>query len=415
MDKFDILEAMSGIRDEYIKEAAVFPEQAVQKEAVQLQAEIAMNAAGTADEKQNDTIDTIGEGKVGNSRKKSSNGVSRRKKILVMQRWAASVAALLCISIIIPNLSPGAASVFRNLPVVGPYFRAVTFRAYEYSDDTADAYVEQPVIVTMSSEEVKVESAGETEGTYAQGAAGEEYTDGAAESAYAQADAGGEYVESEEDAANALAEDSGEYARDDAEETYSKRAADEENAVDTDVSAVAAMSAARITAQIREMAEEKVRVFEDSIREETGYHSLRFTHEVTTDSDDWFSLKMLAYTSAADGFEQVTHFSINKKTGGYVTLETLFGEDTDYITPLSEEVIRQMRERMAEDPDITFWLDSEEEPEYDFREISPYQDFYFNSDGALVLCFNEGEAAPMYMGTVEFVIPDEVTQSLLNY
>ena len=32
MDKFDILEAMSGIRDEYIEDAAAFPNQAVQSE-----------------------------------------------------------------------------------------------------------------------------------------------------------------------------------------------------------------------------------------------------------------------------------------------------------------------------------------------------------------------------------------------
>ena len=150
------------------------------------------------------------------------------------------------------------------------------------------------------------------------------------------------------------------------------------------------------------------------LAEETGYSSLRFTHEITTDSADWFSLKMKAYTCAADGFEQVTHFNINLDSSEYVTLDTLFSEDTDYITTLSNEVIRQMRERMASDPDAEFWLDSEEGSDYDFTEISPAQDFYFDSDGNLVLCFNEGEAAPLYMGEVEFTIPREITDRLLK-
>ena len=108
------------------------------------------------------------------------------------------------------------------------------------------------------------------------------------------------------------------------------------------------------------------------------------------------------------------HFNVDKKTGNYMTLETLFGEDPDYITPLSEEVIRQMRGQMDEDPDLQYWIDSDEGPDYDFREISPAQDFYFDRDGNLVLCFNEGEAGPTYMGTVEFTIPSEITRQLLN-
>ena len=34
--------------------------------------------------------------------------------------------------------------------------------------------------------------------------------------------------------------------------------------------------------------------------------------------------------------------------------------------------------------------------------------FYLNQNGEVVICFNEGDVAPMYMGCVEFVIPNEV-------
>lgn len=37
---------------------------------------------------------------------------------------------------------------------------------------------------------------------------------------------------------------------------------------------------------------------------------------------------------------------------------------------------------------------------------------YLDSDGHLVICFNEGDVAPMYMGCVQFVIPDEVVADI---
>ena len=286
MDKYDILEAMSGIRDEYIEDAAVFSDQAVHSE------------------------------KQDTSRKNGGEEKTKRSKILRLQRWAATAAALLCVCVI-----------------------AFTIRSSQ-SESTAD-----------SGEGMEGEAA---------------------------------LASGSEDSDSLISKESDEAAA----EMYVDRPEG------GDISPAAAMSDAGVTGPVKQMTEEKVRVFEDSLVEETGYSSLRFTHEITTDSDTWFSLKMKAYTCAADGFEQVTHFNINRNSSEFVTLETLFSDDTDYITPLSEEVIRQMRERMASDPDTEFWLNSEEGPEYDFTEISPAQDFYFDTDGNLVLCFNEGEAAP---------------------
>lgn len=341
MDRYDILEAMSGIRDEYIEDAAVVPDQA------------AISEAKDADRK--------------NDRKKNS----RRAKILRLQRWAATAAALLCVCVI-----------------------ALTIRSSQ-SERAVDSGMKDTGMLSMSQEEVSVESEARAEDT-------ESAVSGNIVSAAGEGET--PLASGTEDSDSLVGKDMDEAA----EEMY----------VDMpeggDVSPAAAMSDAGVTGPVKQMTEEKVRVFEDSLAEETGYSSLRFTHEITTDSDDWFSLKMKAYTCAADGFEQVTHFNINRDSAEFVTLETLFSDDTDYITPLSEEVIRQMRERMAADPDAEFWLNSEEGPDYDFTEISPAQDFYFDTNGNLVLCFNEGEAAPLYMGEVEFTIPREITDKLLK-
>ena len=74
---------------------------------------------------------------------------------------------------------------------------------------------------------------------------------------------------------------------------------------------------------------------------------------------------------------------------------------------ISENIKSQMKEQMAADENVTYWLDSDM-PEWDFTEITDETGFYLNDKGEVVISFNEGDVAPMYMGCVEFVIPDEV-------
>jgi len=48
-----------------------------------------------------------------------------------------------------------------------------------------------------------------------------------------------------------------------------------------------------------------------------------------------------------------------------------------------------------------------------FKGIDENQNFYINEDGKLVIAFNSYEAAPGYMGAVEFIIPTKVLTNLL--
>ncbi len=336
MDKYDILEAMSGIRDEYIEDAAVPSPERSQAEYPEKERKV---PAG-------------------------------RTRVLRLRRWAALAAAVLCVALI-----------------------SVTFRSSQFIRSAKDPGMTESGVSAMSDEQVTVEE--ETALAGGKNSAPSVMAEGSAASA--DQDAGQNFYEDKAGDSAALSE--------------AAPAAGQDTA---DLSAVTAMRDAGVTGSVEKKVEEVSKIFENALAEETGYSSLRFTHEVTTNSDDWVSLRMHAFTCAADGFEQVTHFNIRRDDSEYVTLETLFGEDTDYITPLSEEVIRQMRERMRQDGDAAFWLDSPEGPEYDFTQISPAQDFYFDGDGNLVLCFDEGEAAPTYMGTLEFTIPHSLTEQLLN-
>lgn len=405
MDKYDLLEAMSGIRDEYIEEASGL--QADQE---------------TGQEKQKSL---------------SARPVSRvRRRRSRASFWAAAAAAVLCISVVLPNLSPTASSAFQDLPFLGNYFRLVTIRSYEYQSDSADAYAEESTLVTMSKNNDA------DQGTDSPGVmtAGSIEADEAAEyevpeqvpedQAAGTGDADDTLMtfsgEAEEISPEALGEAWSDFDETEPEADETGSASDEadfdpsesasdltetepEESVNGSASSInAVLSSAQITEEIRQMEEQAVTSFEQNVSQETGYQTLRFLHRTITDTPDWYCMEVLCYTASADGFEQVNHFTINKKTGERVELEDLFYAGADYITPISEEIISQMRTQMKENPAVEYWIDSEDDQDSDFSRIRDDQDFYIDDEGRLVICFNELEAAPMSMGTVEFTIPDKV-------
>ena len=58
-----------------------------------------------------------------------------------------------------------------------------------------------------------------------------------------------------------------------------------------------------------------------------------------------------------------------------------------------------------------YWLNDEIE-EWNFKAITDETSFYLNEKDNVVIGFNEGDVAPMYMGTVEFEIPAEVVADI---
>ena len=86
------------------------------------------------------------------------------------------------------------------------------------------------------------------------------------------------------------------------------------------------------------------------------------------------------------------------------TAEAVWKEET--LKAISEEILRQMEERMTEYGD-TYYTKSENYPQ-GFEKIIKEQKFYVNSDGLLVVVFEAGTVAPEEQGSIEFVIPAEI-------
>lgn len=136
-----------------------------------------------------------------------------------------------------------------------------------------------------------------------------------------------------------------------------------------------------------------------------GYQGLNVTCSVITDTPQWFTLRVDALETRASGYQFSRFYHIDRMSGTVAALADLFGEGTDYVRILSDEVLRQMKERMTDDGGQTYFVD-------EFTGIAPDQNFYWNEKGELVLFFDEYTIASGAMGTQEFTIPDQICREL---
>ena len=273
--------------------------------------------------------------------------------------WTA-VAAAAVLMIALPNTNMQIAHAMENIPLLGGFFRLVTVRQYNYSDENHDAEVELAQI---------------------------NYGEDAGEGASV-----GEVAAAPEGTAAGSVEGVGQEA------------------------AVANLSEDGVEAVNQNMeatVEELIRQFEDTLSEE-GYHGLHVSQEVVTDNERYYTVKLSVLETEASGYEHNQFYTIDKQTGNVVKLEDLFAEGSDYISAISENIKTQMKEQMAADEGVIYFLDNEDMPEFNFQGITEQTNFYFNEKDELVIAFDEYEVAPGYMGAPEFVIPQEVTAAILK-
>lgn len=286
--------------------------------------------------------------------------------------WTAAAAAVIVL-IALPNTNGQIAHAMEAIPVLGGFFRLVTVRQYNYSDENHDAEVE---LAQITYGEDMGEGIPNGEGIPdGEGASAGEVAVGAA--APDNAEAGSKEGVGQEAAVAKLSEDGVQEINQDMEATV----------------------------------EELIRQFEDTLSEE-GYHGLHVSQEVVTDNAQYYTVKLSVLETEASGYEHNQFYTIEKQTGNVVTLSDLFAEGSDYLSVISENIKTQMREQMAADEGVIYFLDDEDMPEFNFQGITEQTNFYFNEKGELVIAFDEYEVAPGYMGAPEFVIPSEIVEAL---
>lgn len=142
-----------------------------------------------------------------------------------------------------------------------------------------------------------------------------------------------------------------------------------------------------------------------------GHYSMTSSYDVVTDTEDYLSIRINTTVVMASGTQYVKIFTVDKSTGQVISLKDLFSGQPDMLKKISENIREQMAQQMAADESVIYYLDSGT-PEWDFKELDGDGSFYIDSQGQLVIAFDEYEVAPGYMGAVEFTIPASVTGTL---
>ena len=164
---------------------------------------------------------------------------------------------------------------------------------------------------------------------------------------------------------------------------------------------------------MEEYADSLIEAYESEIRasEGQGNYSLDSTYDVVFENDKYVCIRINTTVTMASGTQFVKIFTADKATGQTVSLMELVGNDEAMLTAISDNIKGQMREQMAADENVIYFLDSDM-PDEDFKGLDGDESFYFSENGELIITFGEYEVAPGYMGAVEFVIPETVTGNL---
>ena len=285
---------------------------------------------------------------------KMENRRQRRKRSVVF-RTTAAAAAVVAAFVILPNTSADIAYAMENIPLLGRLVEVVTFRDYQYEDERNHADIEIPEIVAKDTVVEKAQT-------------------------------GNDDIQTEEGSTDTTVQ-----VPDTVQENLKK-------------------SAEEINAEIQEISGPFIEEFKENLQYD-GYQDVVVTSEVVNTTQDYFTLKLICYMGSGSGAEWNYYYTIDLNTGERLQLKDLFQEGADYITPISENIKSQMREQMAADDMNHYWVDDEIE-DLNFKGITDETSFYINENGRIVISFNEGDVAPMYMGVVTFEIPDEVVADI---
>lgn len=149
------------------------------------------------------------------------------------------------------------------------------------------------------------------------------------------------------------------------------------------------------------------KVLEEKDTAKEGHLSVNSSYKVIVDNDKYMTIAVNTTEVQASGYDTVKYYNIDKSSEKVLTLESVCN-NKKYVDIISENVLSQMKEQMANDSGLSYFIADDEIPEAKFTKIKPDQNFYINDNGELVISFDEYEVAPGYMGIREFVIPSSV-------
>lgn len=176
-------------------------------------------------------------------------------------------------------------------------------------------------------------------------------------------------------------------------------------------------TADEINSEIKSLTDKYVADFKQNEKEK-GFENLDVDTEVIDKTDKYFTLKLSALMTQADSYQENHYYTIDINTGKQIQLKDLFKDGADYKTVIRDDVKKQMLDQMKNSDEVMYWAgdtkEDQKEMDYTDNDLINKASFYLNKDGNIVICYNQGDVAPMYMGALEFTIDNSTVNDLLK-
>ena len=182
--------------------------------------------------------------------------------------------------------------------------------------------------------------------------------------------------------------------------------------LDASVKAELEKTLAKINAEMQKISEDLLDTFEETVEAENGPFSTYVKGQLLPTTERYVVVKLSCFTAAGSGIEWNYYYTVDLTNGKQIVLADLFADGADYIVPISENIIAQMRQQMAEDERKHFDVENDAFFADLAEALRKRQAFYVNEWGNIVIGFDEGEVASMSMGSLEFEIDNEVIKKI---
>lgn len=159
--------------------------------------------------------------------------------------------------------------------------------------------------------------------------------------------------------------------------------------------------------------EKDVKELKEAFGEDTIHLGVEANYIVRTDNENILAIDSYIINMAGSSSTKHSFYNIDKKTGTLIELNSLFKKNADYVTPISQYIIGEMRKQNETDNGY-FWIGKQEEGFDGFEKIKEDQNFFINDKGNIVICFDKYEVAAGAQGCPEFEIPKDVIKDILK-
>ncbi|MFW5631689.1 MAG: RsiV family protein, partial [Acetivibrio ethanolgignens] len=119
-----------------------------------------------------------------------------------------------------------------------------------------------------------------------------------------------------------------------------------------------------------------------------GKETVDTSYQVLTDNKRLLSIRIdtTVVMASSNAFSKIYH--LDKTTGKQLVLKDFFRQDSNYIDVLTESLLKQMK-KANEEEEAAYFIDTEYGDEFNFTQLDPEQNCYWDEKGNLVVVFDK--------------------------